>query len=61
MSARSTNLSYFEAVENDSSVTRGTLINPTEAGLWETYSFIYYLSDQLKTELAICRTLCPEP
>ncbi len=61
MSTPSINLSFFEVIGNDSSVTRGTLINPTEAGLWETCSFIYYLSDQLKTELAICRTLCPEP
>ena len=45
---------------NDSFLSRGTLISPAGTGLWETYSFIY-LNDQLKAELTVCRTFCPEP
>ena len=41
-------------------MTRGTLISPAGTGLWETYPFIYS-NNQLKTELTVCRTLCPEP
>ena len=41
-------------------MNRGTLISPAGAGLWETYSFIYSY-DQLKAELTVCGTPCPEP
>ncbi|MDY4838508.1 MAG: hypothetical protein SO160_09840 [Lachnospiraceae bacterium] len=39
---------------------RGTLISPAGTGLWETYSYIY-LNSQLKAELTVCGTFCPEP
>lgn len=58
--SQSTNLSIFEKYENDKNKSNGTLISPAGTGLWETYSFIYS-NNQLKAELTVCRTLCPEP
>ena len=56
----STNLPNFLRFKKGSLMNRGTLINPTGAGLWETYFFIY-LSGQFKAELTVNRTFCPKP
>jgi hypothetical protein len=58
--SRSVNPPIFESFLTGSFWIRGTLISPTETGLWEKYSFIY-LNGQLKAELTVCRTLSPEP
>lgn len=60
MSAQSANLPTFWKIQNGSSVIRGTFISPAGTGLWENCSFIYSNS-QLKAELTVCRTFCPEP
>lgn len=60
MPAQSTNLLVFEsalAVKYGREVLK---ISPAETGLWETYSFIYS-GGQLKAELTVGRTPCPEP
>ena len=54
------NLPFFEMLASGRIMNRGTLTSPAGTGLWEIYSFIY-LSGQLKAELTVCRTFCPEP
>ncbi len=59
-SSPSANLPVFQKNKNGSPMIRGTLISLAGTGLWETYSFIC-LNGQLKAELTVSRTLCPEP
>ena len=60
MPAQSTNLLVFESIRR-AGPGRGVLkISPARTGLLKTYSSIYS-DDQLKAELAVCRTFCPEP
>ena len=60
MSSQSVNPPNFKGIPNGSTENRDTLISPAGTGLWKNYSFIYSNS-QLKAELTVCRTFCPEP
>ena len=60
MSSQSVNPPNFKGIQNGSTENRDTLISPAGTGLWKNYSFIYSNS-QLKAELTVCRTFCPEP
>ena len=66
MAIKGAHLPFFEMLTSGRTMSRGTLTSPTGTGLWEMYSFIptghdVYLSGQLKAELTVCRTFCPEP